>query len=209
MVKDREDVADDIDNSSSRRYPSSSTTTAVGKRIFVTVVVVVLVLTVSIATIGGSASIMQAANAVEPPLVGKITPKLPPRLCTTSLSISSPTNGASYFENERGPGNDGLVTIKFSGSAYNPCRPVFTNLNWYLDGRFLGSGAVVYKTLFAGCESYTTHTATLVATFQKPPAKATASSFMALTTTAPPPIPPPSAANSMSKSVSFTTGAVC
>ncbi|HVX03159.1 MAG TPA: hypothetical protein VHA09_08400 [Nitrososphaera sp.] len=158
------------------------------------IVLAAIVLTISFAGIG-STSIMQA-NAAQPP-IGGIIPKLPPRACTATLNISSPTNGANYFENERAPGNDGFVTIKFSGSYYNPCRPVFTSLKWYLDGKFLGSGDTVYKTLFAGCESYTTHTATLVATLQVPPAKA----INSVATLAP--------ANSMSKSVSFTTGIVC
>lgn len=159
---------------------------ALGKIVIVTLVASAL----SIAGIGGS--IVQVNAAAEPAV--KITP--PRNVCPTTLTISTPADGQNFFENERGPGNDGFMTIKFSGSIYNPCRVVFAKLDWYLDGQFLGTGGVVYKTLFAGCESYTTHTARLVATFQQPPAKA--ESVAAST-----------ASNSISKTVSFTTGIVC
>jgi hypothetical protein len=157
--------------------------------------VTIIILTLSLASIGGATSIMRA-NAAEPTIKSDVAVKVPPRICRTALTITSPTNGQSFFENERGPGNDGFMTIKFSGSISNPCRVVFAKLNWYLDGKFLGTGGVVYKTLFAGCESYTPHTATLVATFQQPPAKAQSVAMLPV-------------ANSISKSVSFTTGAVC
>ncbi|AIC16587.1 hypothetical protein [Nitrososphaera viennensis] len=177
-----EDKDDDTDINQQKIHPTF------GKLVIVTIVA----LTLSIATIG--ASIMQANAAVTAAKDSLV--KIPPRICTTTLTISSPANGANFFENERGPGNDGFMTIKFSGSLSNPCRVVFANLNWYLDGKSLGAGGVVYKTLFAGCESYTPHTATLVATFQSPPAKAQSDATFQV-------------ASSMSKSVSFTTGAVC
>lgn len=193
-----------------RRYCCRSSHSALAIKI---AIAAVTSLALSIASIG--TGIVHANAAAENPSVAAkdipVLPRLPSRFCTTTLTITSPTDGANFFENERAPGNDGFMTIKFSGSVHNPCAVAFTTkLSWYLDGKFLGNGGTVYKTLFAGCESYTSHTAKLVATFQKPVAKAgfsgpasmtgdvyTAAAFSAASSSA------------ISKSVSFSTGIVC
>lgn len=174
-----------------------STLLILGKIVIVTVVALAL----SITSI--DANVVQA-NAAGSPAVKDPSLKIPSGICQTSLKISSPTDGQSFFENERGPGNDGFVTITFSGSLSNPCRVVFAQLNWYLDGQFLGTGQITHKTLFAGCESYAPHIAKLVATFQKPPTKA--QSVTAFTDAG---SSSDVASNSISRTVSFTTGAVC
>lgn len=102
--------------------------------------------------------------------------KLPLSSCETTVRISTPQNGAYFFEDQNGLGSDGIagtsdddgyVPIEFSGSLSNPCKVVPATLHWEIEGS-MGpivhfTGPTTVRNIFAGCGVQDSRDATLMA----------------------------------------------